>query len=171
MSAARAAGPSARGRAAAAARAPWLLAVLVLVLGASCAAPRPTTLGVRPGTSALAPCPSSPNCVSSTADDAAHRTEPFALAGDPAAAWAGVREAVASTPRTEVVAATDRYLHAEATTRLMRYVDDLELLLDPATGRVEVRSASRIGYGDMGANAARVEALRARLRAAGLLAP
>jgi uncharacterized protein (DUF1499 family) len=56
---------------------------------------------------------------------------------------------------------TDGYVRAEATTRWLRFVDDVELWLDPATGLVHVRSASRLGRKDFGVNRARVEALRA----------
>lgn len=74
--------------------------------------------------------------------------------------WQELRQAVEALPGTVVVIHDDRYLHAESTSSMMRYVDDLELLLDRATGRVDVRSASRVGYGDMGVNAARVQLLR-----------
>lgn len=147
-----------------------LAAAAALALALACAGARPSTLGIDPATGLLAPCPSSPNCVSSRATDAPHATEPFELAGDPVQSFARVREVVAAMPRMEIVRATDGYLHAEATTRLMRYVDDLELALDPRSGRVDVRSASRVGYGDMGANSARIESLRTRLAEAGLLA-
>ena len=47
----------------------------------------------------------------------------------------------------------------------MRYVDDVEFWLDPARGAIELRSASRVGYGDRGLNRARIEALRLRFEA------
>ena len=60
-------------------------------------------------------------------------------------------------------------MHAESTSALMGYVDDLELALGAAGDRIEVRSASRIGYGDGGVNRERVEALRAALVNAGVV--
>lgn len=72
---------------------------------------------------------------------------------------------VAALPRTTVIESDGQYVHAESTSSLMGYVDDLELLLDPSSGRVDVRSASRLGYGDMGVNAARVQSLRDLLSA------
>lgn len=125
-----------------------------------CAGTVPSTLGVQSDTGALVACPDSPNCVSSRDDDAIHGVEAFQIAGDIAAGWASIAETAASMPGMRVVSQTDRYLHAESTSLLMRYVDDLELVLDPATGRVDVRSASRVGYGDMGVNLARVTTLR-----------
>jgi uncharacterized protein (DUF1499 family) len=108
----------------------------------------------------LRPCPSSPNCVSSQADDDAHRVEPLAFTGDPAAAMERLRRSVESLPGARIVSARDGYLHAEFTSRIFRFVDDVELLLDPEAGVVHVRSASRVGYSDLGANRRRVEAIR-----------
>ena len=113
----------------------------------------------------FAPCPNKPNCVSSLAPDADHRTEPFRLTGGKD--WAAVREAVAAMPRTQIVEERPGYLHAECRSRIFRFVDDLELMSSQAGDRVDVRSASRVGYGDMGVNRARVESLREALVTAG----
>ena len=130
-----------------------LVAFAMLLVG--CAGPRPTDLGPRNG--ALAPCPDSPNCVSSAASDELHR---IAALG---AGWQAARDAVAAMPRTVIVTEREGYLHAECTTPLMGYVDDLELLQLADEGVIAVRSASRVGYGDMDANRTRVEALRSAL--------
>ncbi|MFO0689376.1 MAG: DUF1499 domain-containing protein [Myxococcota bacterium] len=123
------------------------------------------------GTARLAPCPASPNCVSSEATDEIHAIAPLRIRGDAAAAWQGLADHLAKLPRVEVVKTDGDYLHAVFTTRLMRYQDDVELALDRAAGTIRVRSASRVGYGDMGANRARVEAIRAALAAQGLVEP
>ncbi len=128
---------------------------------------RPDLLGVRDGR--LAPCPTSPNCVSSQmpADDAEHHVEalafPAAAKGDPAAAWRMLESVVRGLERTSIVTLRDDYLHAEATSALMGFVDDLECLLDVKASRIDVRSASRVGYSDLGVNRKRVEAIRAAL--------
>jgi len=67
-------------------------------------------------------------------------------------------------PRSSVVSAEGQYLYAEFRTRLMRYVDDVELYYDERAGLVQVRSASRLGRRDFGVNRGRVEELRVRLR-------
>lgn len=46
----------------------------------------------------------------------------------------------------------------------MGFVDDVEFLLE-AAGAIQVRSASRLGKGDLGVNRARIEAIRALLDA------
>jgi uncharacterized protein (DUF1499 family) len=135
---------------------------LILLFALGCAGSSPASKAPP-----LAPCPDKPNCVSSLAPDPAHRVEPFALAGD--RGWAELREAVAGMPRTTIVEDKPGYLHAESRSRIFRFVDDLELARSKSGDRVDVRSASRVGYGDWGVNRARVEALRDTLVASGAL--
>ena len=118
---------------------------------------RPTNLGVKEGR--LAPCRRTPNCVSSQADpaDREHYIAPIAFRGS----MDEVRRAVESMERATVICAQGDYLYAEYRTRLMRYVDDVEIL--KAGDILHVRSASRLGRRDLGVNRKRVEALRALL--------
>jgi uncharacterized protein (DUF1499 family) len=109
----------------------------------------------------LAACPSSPNCVSSQATDARHRVEPISYTGNAAEAMRRLRGVIEAMPRTRIVNASDRALRAEFTSRLFRFVDDVDCIADPAVGVIQIRSASRIGYSDLGANRSRVEAIRA----------
>ena len=145
------------------------LAALVAMSLFGCAGRRPPTPG--PGDARLAPCPSSPNCVSSDATDTGHAIAPFAVALPAAQAWAAAREAVAELPRTRIVTDADRALHAEFRSALLGFVDDLELQLRASEGQIAVRSASRLGYSDLGVNRRRVESLRAVLVARGVLLP
>jgi uncharacterized protein (DUF1499 family) len=113
---------------------------------------RPTNLGVKNG--CLAPCKSSPNCVSSQADtsDREHYVEPLR------ASMEEVRKAVESLPRTRIVLAHSNYLYAEFRSKLLGYVDDVEFFFDGAV--IQVRSASRLGRRDFGVNRARIEEMR-----------
>ncbi len=125
----------------------------------------PADLGVRDGR--LAPCPTSPNCVTSQGDpqDAEHHVAPLAFpagVNDPAEAWSRLVQAVRALERTRIVTLREGYLHAECESALLGFVDDLECLLDAPQRRIEVRSASRLGYSDLGVNRKRVEALRRR---------
>lgn len=124
-----------------------------------------------PSQSHLAPCPNKPNCVCSEAVDRRHAIAPLTLRGDPAEAWPAIREIIEKLPRTRIISCDGNYLHAEFRTRLLRFVDDLELLLDAERGRIAVRSASRVGHSDMGVNRKRVESLRQRLIERGLVTP
>ena len=71
-------------------------------------------------------------------------------------------------PRSRIITETEQYLHVEVRSKVFRFVDDLELLLAPDRELI-VRSASRVGRGDFGVNAARVAGLRRLLDEAGLL--
>ena len=118
----------------------------------------------------LAPCSSRPNCVSSDAvPDDPHHVNPYDLAMPAAEAWRLVRQVIEEQPRTRIVAWTDTTLHAECRSRVFRFVDDLELHLRAAEGIIAVRSASRLGYADLGVNRKRVEALRAKLKQRGVI--
>ena len=114
-------------------------------------------------------CPSSPNCVSSEATDAKHAVAPLHLAGDPQKDWKSITTIIGQLPRCTVVENTEHYLHVECKSRLFRFVDDLELLLDPATMAIAIRSATRLGKSDLGVNRRRVEALRKKLQEDGLI--
>lgn len=117
-------------------------------------------------TEELAPCPFLPNCVSSRSDAAArHRIEPFALSGDPVAAFTRLKAVLEEWPRTEIVTATEDYVHAVCRTR-RGFADDVEFRVHPEEGVIHVRSASRVGIGDFGVNRKRVEALRQRFQSA-----
>jgi len=124
---------------------------------------RPDYLGVKDGK--LARCRNSPNCVSSQADpgDAEHYISPIAFKGGALDAIAAARKAVEGMEGSTVIRHEGNYLYAEFRTRLMRFVDDVELTYDEKAGALHVRSASRLGRRDFGVNRARVEALRARI--------
>jgi uncharacterized protein (DUF1499 family) len=108
-------------------------------------------LSADAGASPLAPCPSQPGCA---------RRE-LVFDGE----LADLRAALEREPRTRLVTATPGYLHAEVRSRLFGFVDDVEARLDPATGQLELRSASRVGKSDLGVNGARLERLLAALAA------
>jgi uncharacterized protein (DUF1499 family) len=119
---------------------------------------KPANLGVRDGR--FAPCPSSPNCVSTQANDPPHTIEPIAWQGSSEAAVKAIKATLAKMPRTTIITAEGNYLHAEARSLLFRFVDDVEFLIVPEQRLIHFRSASRIGYSDLGANRARMEQFR-----------
>jgi len=110
----------------------------------------------------LAPCPDSPNCVSSLApaSDRTHYIAPLGFSGDPAVAWQRLKTAVLAEKRVTVLVERKDYLHAEIRSLIFRFVDDVEFSLDAGAGLINVRSASRMGYSDFGVNRKRVERIR-----------
>jgi uncharacterized protein (DUF1499 family) len=125
---------------------------------------RPQDIGYNAGK--FKPCAASPNCVSSTGDaqlDPKHHIAPLRVGGDPAEAWRKLETLLKATPRVVIVRADGGYLHAEFSSKLMGYVDDVEFALDATARVIHVRSASRLGESDFGVNRARIEEIRARI--------
>jgi uncharacterized protein (DUF1499 family) len=143
------------------------ICLLVALLCLGCSGRRPSTAGLGP----IAPCTGPPTCLSSEANIGPRYVRPFVLNVGAEEAWRVVVEVVSEMPRTRIVAQNDRALHAEVTSFLFRFVDDLELRLRPEDGEIDIRSASRTGYGDMGANVRRVNTLRSELVARGVILP
>jgi uncharacterized protein (DUF1499 family) len=119
-----------------------------------------TTLPAGEAVHALAPCPASPNCVSSQAADREHFTEPLRFTSEASLAWDRLKSALDMEPRLTIIEDTGSHLHAEARSLVFRFVDDIEFVLDPGEGVIQVRSASRSGYSDFGVNRRRVERIR-----------
>jgi uncharacterized protein (DUF1499 family) len=140
--------------------------VLAVLIGLSASAARMQVAGGAPG-GHLRPCPGPPNCVGSEDPDAAHRIAPLAFDGDPEAAWRDLLAFLARERGSEVVEEDGGYAHLLARTPWLRFTDDLELRLDRAAHVIHVRSSSRVGRSDLGANARRIEAIRARWRHGG----
>jgi uncharacterized protein (DUF1499 family) len=96
-------------------------------------------------------------------DVAYAKIEPIRFSGDPVAAMNRLREVLKAWPGALIVEDRPDYVAVEFETRWLRFVDDAEFLLDPATRVIEVRSQSRLGSGDFGVNRRRIEALRRKL--------
>lgn len=124
---------------------------------------RPRVRGLREGR--LRACSRFPNCVCSQPGCGKRRVEPIAFSGSPDAAMDRLAAAIAALPRGRVMKREGSYLHAEVSSRLFGFVDDLEAQVDPAAGVLHLRSGSRVGVNDYGVNRRRVERLRARFGA------
>lgn len=134
-----------------------ILAMALVTL--SCASRRPLTRGLP--VSKLPPCPDSPNCVCSEDPAADRRVAPLIFTNGADRAWTALRSAIRSTGGT-VRTDTNGYIRATYTSRIFRFVDDLECRLDEPGGRIHLRSASRVGYSDLGANRRRLVNLTRR---------
>lgn len=121
----------------------------------------------RTARDALTPCDETPNCVSSL-NQGERGIAPLDLkpaqADHPRQAWEQLVNLLESRPRTKIVVNDGRYLRAEVRTPLFGFVDDLEFLLKADEQRIDVRSASRAGYSDLGANRRRVDEIRKQWR-------
>jgi uncharacterized protein (DUF1499 family) len=119
----------------------------------------PGNLGVHEGR--LAPLPSSPNAVSSQAIQAERQVAPLPFHRDLQETRTALLSAIARYPgRVRIVEEKERYIHCVFTTT-MGFNDDVEFSLDAENKVVHFRSASRIGYSDMGLNRNRYTTLAA----------
>lgn len=157
----------------------WLVGGLLLVVVLGIAAGQlgflrgtaPTDLGVRDGK--LKPPSATENSVTSQAalyPDHPQRDyaaiAPLPVTGEGPATIARIKAIVQGMEGASVVKSEPAYLYAQFTTRVMKFVDDVEFWYDSAKNMIEVRSASRLGSKDLGANRKRVDAVRAALAAA-----
>lgn len=143
----------------------WLLLGIGLAFAIGCRMNQPPPLGAPQGR--LLPCPGSPNCVCSQDADPDHQIAPLTYSGTAGNAFAGLKQLVASQPRAKITEESPGYLRAEFRSKIFRFVDDVEFLLDEPRRVIHVRSASRVGYSDLGVNRQRVERLRTAWQAAG----
>jgi len=132
-----------------------ILAVLLSVLSCASSSPKMQLVDGR-----LRPCPKSPNCVSSESDSASSRAEPLTFEGPPEKAWGDLKETIRELGG-KIQEEHDGYLWTTFTTRLFRFVDDVEFRMVSSDGIIHMRSGSRVGYSDLGVNRRRVEKLRA----------
>ncbi len=118
-------------------------------------------IGLKDGR--LAPCPGRPNCVVSQGGDKQHHIDPIAYEGEKPAAVELIQQVVQELAGTRIAAQTDDYLHVEFKSKMMGFVDDVEFFF-PDSAVIHMRSASRVGYSDFGANRKRLEKIRQRFQ-------
>ena len=154
----------------------WFVILVLLLIVVAVAAGQlgflqgtaPTDLGVRDGR--LKPPSMTENSVTSQAglypdNPQRHYADiaPLPLKFDGPVTLARIRAIVEGMDGAKVIKSEPGYLYAQFTSKLMKYVDDVEFWYDPAANVIQVRSASRVGRGDMGVNRKRIEAVRAAL--------
>lgn len=139
-----------------------LIIMLSLILLTGCSGSKPE-LGINNGK--LMPCPETPNCVSSQTGNEEHYIKPINFTGTQQEAKALLLNILESEKRTKILTARDNYIRVEFTSALFRFVDDVEFYFpeNQVGGNViHIRSASRIGYSDLGTNRKRVEKIRSK---------
>ncbi|WP_372656775.1 DUF1499 domain-containing protein [Hydrogenophaga sp.] len=142
------------------------LALLVAQIGGF-SGKRPADIGITSGR--LKPPSNTRNSVSSQAPlypdhaqkDAANIAPLTLKSGSAEVSIQTLLGVLQAMPGITVVEQKPDYLYAEAQTRWLKFVDDVEFWLNPERGVIEVRSASRLGKEDLGANRKRIEAIRA----------
>ncbi|WP_293749817.1 DUF1499 domain-containing protein [uncultured Paraglaciecola sp.] len=118
-------------------------------------------LGVNSGQ--LMPCPNTPNCVSSQTTDKSHFIQPMHFSGAREEAQQRMLQILNTLQQTEIKTVQENYIRAEFTSKIFRFTDDVEFYFMPIKNdmiTINLRSASRIGYSDLGANRKRIELIR-----------
>ena len=139
-----------------------LLVLLSCVLFVGCSGISPE-LGVSNGE--LMPCPTTPNCVNSQGADENDKILPFHYNGTEQEAKERLLEVLKSEARAKIIIENENYVRAEFTSSLFRFVDDVEFYISKtSTGAtiIDIRSTSRLGSSDLGANRKRIERLRSK---------
>ncbi len=106
------------------------------------------------------PCPKSPNCVSTQSTDEKHKIKPLQYNSTLEEAREKIKNIIKSLKRTKIITESDNYLHFEFRTATFKFVDDVEFYFDGKEKIIHFRSASRVGWSDMGVNRKRMEKIR-----------
>jgi uncharacterized protein (DUF1499 family) len=146
---------------------PIFLALALML--SNCAANRSADANGKNGE--LAACPDRPNCVSSLSKNEEHFIAPLTYEGSTAEADARLLSVLEQMKGAKIVSRTDTTIHAEFTSTIFGFVDDVDFRFDAADLRIDLRSASRVGYTDFGVNRNRIEEIRRRFQAAATAEP
>ena len=124
---------------------------------------QPAYDSMKAGWKMITPCPKTPNCVSSLDMDRRQFVEPFHFTGSAKDAMEKLVNIISDFKRARVVSVNENLIQAEFTSLFFRFVDDAEFFFDERKKIIHVKSASRIGYSDLGVNRRRIENIRKRL--------
>jgi uncharacterized protein (DUF1499 family) len=130
----------------------------LMLIALSCAG-RPVKTGLLAGR--LRPCPGKPNCICSEDRQADAWVKPLVFQGTPTRAWERLKTILSEMGGT-IQRQSDEYIWATFSTKVFRFVDDMEFRMAAEENTIHVRSASRVGYSDLGLNKRRLERLRSR---------
>ena len=120
----------------------------------------PAYLGLK--NQLLSPCPLTPNCVSSQEINTKNQIQPITFEDSLEQTKERIYRVINSMHDTRIITQKELYWHVEFTSKLLRYIDDVEFYFDVPQSQIHVRSASRRGYWDFGVNRRRVERIRSK---------
>ncbi len=98
--------------------------------------------------------------MSSLAENKKQYIEPIPYSGENAVVHQELLEIFYTVKRVRVARLDDNYIHAEFKSFVFRFVDDVEFYLDDVQKVIQIKSASRTGYSDLGVNRRRLEKIR-----------
>ena len=139
-----------------------LLAVILLAAGqlGMLKGKRPNRTGITEGKLAGPKLGSWNSVASQHQAGPEHDIAAIAFTGNAEQAMTRLKSVLGKDASIVIVESTQTYLYAHSSTKFLRFVDDIEFLIDETSHLIHVRSASRLGRKDFGVNRARVEAIR-----------
>jgi apolipoprotein D and lipocalin family protein len=111
----------------------------------------------------FAPCPNTPNCVSSIDTSRGHFIQPLEFTGSARDAQYRLLRVLNGLKEARVVTFEENLIEAEFVSSVFRFVDDVKFYVDDRKKIIHVKSASRVGFSDLGVNRRRVEKIRKQL--------
>lgn len=109
----------------------------------------------------LSKCPNKPNCVCSEyKDDANHYIDPISIPQNITFDTFPLLKEIIQDMGGTIHIENDNYLAATFTSAIFKFVDDIEIRIDSTQKVIHIRSASRVGYSDMGVNKKRMKLLK-----------
>ena len=108
----------------------------------------------------LPECGALPNCVNTQSGTGLQASKPLMAS---AAQWQKIKAWIARQEGWEILIDNGYFIQAVVKTPVMGFQDDVQLLFLPDLQLIHVRSSSRLGISDLGANARRIETLRDQL--------
>jgi len=103
----------------------------------------------------LRDCPATPNCVCTEASRKDQKLARVQLNSDKD--FLRIEGILIDQMGGRLEKKTADYLHVEFTSKLLGFVDDFEVLWDRENKQLQIRSASRVGRSDLGANRKRTK--------------
>ena len=110
----------------------------------------------------MTPCPRTPNCVSSVDTDRGHFVQPLRFAGPAINSQYRLLNILNEFKGARVVTFEENLVQAEFISSIFGFVDDVEFYFDDRKKIINVKSASRVGFSDLGVNRRRIEKIRMR---------
>lgn len=129
--------------------------IIISLIIISCVAKTPTTIGN------FTDCPNKPNCVSTKNSNSKSYIEPIRYTGSRVEAKKNLFLTLETFKESRVKNEKDNFIHVEFFSKIFGFVDDVEFYFNKP-GVIEFRSASRIGYSDLGVNRNRMESIRSK---------
>lgn len=103
----------------------------------------------------LKKCPEKPNCINSFyPEDKEHYIAPLELALD----INQIESKLNAYPEFQLIKKDQKYMYYINESKIFGFIDDIEIYL--TNSKVYFRSASRVGYSDLGANLKRIEKIK-----------